>query len=252
MITTQTDGLRGKHFFIAGATGGVGSLLAKSLVAAGANVFLAARDEAKLNALKTELDVSAATIDGADFESYDRAIEAAVSVAPLHGAVCCTGSLILKSAHATTQKEFESTIAANATSAFGLTRAAAKAMMDTGGSIILVASAAAQIGLQNHEAIATAKGAIMGLTLSAAATYSRNKIRVNCVSPGLTETPLTSRLFASDASRKASESMHPIGRLGRPEDIVSAMLWLLSDSSSWVTGQVIGVDGGLGRLKVRI
>lgn len=121
-----------------------------------------------------------------------------------------------------------------------------------GGSIVLVASAAAQIGLQNHEAIAAAKGAVIGLTLSAAATYARSQIRVNCVSPGLTETPLTSRITANEASRKASEAMHPLGRLGKPEDIVAAMMWLLSDDAGWVTGQVLGVDGGLGRLKVRI
>jgi 3-oxoacyl-[acyl-carrier protein] reductase len=240
-----------KHFFIAGATGGIGSMLAKRLTSAGAKVFLAARDEDKLLGLKSELNAPGAVIDGADFDSYERAIQEASAIAPISGAVCCTGSLILKSAHATTQKEFEATMAANATSAFGLTRAAAKAMMNQGGSVVLVASAAAQIGLQNHEAIAAAKGAVMGLTLSAAASYSRNKIRVNCIAPGLTETPLTSRLFANEASRKASESMHPIGRLGRPEDVVEAMLWLLSDSSSWVTGQVIAVDGGLSTLKVR-
>lgn len=158
----------------------------------------------------------------------------------------------MKSAHATTQLEFDATIAANATSAFGLTRAAAKAMTASGGgSIILVASAAAQIGLQNHEAIAAAKGAVMGLTLSAAATYARSNIRVNCVSPGLVETPLTARITSNDASRKASEAMHPLGRLGKPADIVAAMMWLLSDGATWVTGQVIGVDGGLGSLKVR-
>ena len=245
------DSLRGKHFFIAGATGGMGSLLARRLVGHGASVFLAARDASKLEALKSELDSPGELIDGSDFESYEKAVATASAIGPLHGAVCCTGSLILKSAHATTQKEFEATMAASATSSFGMTRAAAKVMMDQGGSIILVASAAAQIGLQNHEAIATAKGAVMGLTLSAAATYSRNKIRVNCVAPGLTETPLTARMTSSEVSRKASEAMHPLGRLGKPDDIVESMLWLLSDASSWVTGQVIGIDGGLGTLKVR-
>jgi 3-oxoacyl-[acyl-carrier protein] reductase len=245
------DSLKGKHFFIAGATGGIGSLLARRLVSQGANVFLAARDASKLESLKLELNSPGALIDGADFESYEQAMAEASAVAPLNGAICCTGSLILKSAHATTQREFEATIAASATSAFGMTRVAAKSMIEQGGSIVLVASAAAQIGLQNHEAIATAKGAVMGLTISAAATYARSKIRVNCIAPGLTETPLTSKITASEVSRKASEAMHPLGRLGKAEDIVEAMLWLLSDASSWVTGQVIGVDGGLGTLKVR-
>ena len=242
----------GRYFLVAGATGAIGGELSRQLKKSKAKVFICGRDGEKLEALKKELDCDGAVIDGASFASYEEAVAKALSHGELSGAVCCTGSVILKSAHATTQQEFDATIAANATSAFGLTRAAAKAMTTSGGgSIILVASAAAQIGLQNHEAIAAAKGAVMGLTLSAAATYARSNIRVNCISPGLTETPLTARITSNEASRKASEAMHPLGRLGKPDDIVSAMMWLLSDGASWVTGQVIGVDGGLGSLKVR-
>lgn len=244
--------LENKYFFIAGATGGVGSLLARTLKAAGARVFLAARDDAKLKTLCQELNSEGAVINGASFKSYEDAIEVAVRAGKLDGAVCCTGSIMLKPAHGTTQDEFDAMMAANVTSAFGLTRAAAKAMMGNGGgSIVLVSSAAARIGLQNHEAIATAKAAVGGLCISSAASYARYNIRVNCIAPGLTDTPLTARLFASEPSRKASESMHPLGRLGRPEDIVESMCWLLSESSSWVTGQIISVDGGLSSLKTR-
>jgi len=81
--------------------------------------------------------------------------------------------------------------------------------------------------------------------------FNGSNIRVNCIAPGLTETPMTARLTANEASRKASEAMHALGRLGKPSDIVSGMLWLLSDEASWVTGQVIGIDGGLGSLKTR-
>lgn len=242
----------GKYFLVAGAGGGIGSELSRQLKKFGANVFLCGRDAQKLEALQAELDSDGAIIDGASFASYEEALAKAAAHGKLSGAICCTGSVILKSAHATTQQEFDATIAANVTSAFGMLRASAKSMMDQGGSIILVSSAAAQIGLQNHEAIAAAKGAIIGLTRSAAATYARSNIRVNCVAPGLTETPMTARLTANEASRKASESMHPLGRLGKPSDIVSSMLWLLSDEAAWVTGQVIGVDGGLGSLKTRV
>ena len=245
------ESLNGKYFFVAGATGGIGSLLCKELKKYGAKVFVAGRNVEKLAELKKLLACDGAVIDGASFASYEEALAKATELGPIHGAVCCTGSLTLKSAHGTSQEEFDATMAANATSAFGLTRSAAKAMMEHGGSIVLVGSAASQIGLMNHEAIAAAKGAIAGLTISAAATYSRQKIRVNCIAPGLTETPLVKRITGNEASRKASESMHPLGRLGQPEDVVEAMLWLLSDASSWVTGQVIGIDGGLSRLKVR-
>jgi NAD(P)-dependent dehydrogenase (short-subunit alcohol dehydrogenase family) len=243
----------GKYFLVSGATGAIGSQLCRDLKKSNARFFVCGRDSVKLENLKTELQCEGALIDGASFSSYEDAVSKALIHGNLSGAVCCTGSVILKSAHATSQQEFDATMSANATSAFGLTRAAAKAMSNSGGgSIVLVASAAAQIGLQNHEAIAAAKGAVMGLTLSAAATYARSQIRVNCVSPGLTETPLTARITANEASRKASEAMHPLGRLGKPEDIVASMMWLLSDDASWVTGQVLGVDGGLGSLKVRI
>ena len=241
----------GKYFLVAGAGGGIGSELSRHLKKAGANVFLCGRDTQKLESLQRELDADGALIDGANFASYEDALAKASAHGKLNGAVCCTGSVILKSAHATTQQEFDATIAANVTSAFGMLRSSAKAMMDQGGSIVLVSSAAAQIGLQNHEAIAAAKGAIIGLTRSAATTYARSNIRVNCIAPGLTETPMTARLTSNEASRKASEAMHALGRLGKPSDIVSGMLWLLSEEASWVTGQVIGIDGGLGSLKTR-
>jgi NAD(P)-dependent dehydrogenase (short-subunit alcohol dehydrogenase family) len=124
-------------------------------------------------------------------------------------------------------------------------------MMNSGGAIVLVSSAAARVGLANHEAIAAAKAGIIGLTLAAAASYAARGIRVNCVAPGLTETPLTARITANEASRKASEAMHALGRIGRPEEIASAMAWLLDPENSWVTGQVIGVDGGLASVRPR-
>ena len=136
--------------------------------------------------------------------------------------------------------------------AFGILGAAAHAMMRTGGSIVLTASAASRIGIVNHEAIAAAKGAIMGLTLSAAATYAARGIRVNCVAPGLVETSLTESLLSSDANRKASQGMHALGRLGSPEDVACSMAWLLSEEASWVTGQILGVDGGLGSVLPRM
>lgn len=104
-------------------------------------------------------------------------------------------------------------------------------------------------GLTNHEAIAAAKAGVIGLTRAAAATYARRGVRVNCVAPGLVETPMSARLTGSEEARKKSEAMHPLGRLGQPVDVAAAIRWLLRrEESGWVTGQVIGVDGGLGTL----
>ena len=124
-------------------------------------------------------------------------------------------------------------------------------MMRTSGSIVLVSSAAARIGLANHEAIAAAKSGVIGLTLAAAASYGAHGIRVNCVAPGLVCTQLTARLTATEASLKASMAMHALGRIGEPADVAAALAWLRDPAQGWVTGQVLGVDGGLGSVRAR-
>ncbi|GIU78348.1 MAG: short-chain dehydrogenase [Bryobacteraceae bacterium] len=237
---------------VLGATSGIGGALARRIRAAGGAVIPAGRNREKLAAIAAELGEAGIEFDAASFDSVESAVQQAVSrYGRLDGVAVCSGSLLLKPAHLTTEAEYRATMAASIDAAFAAVRAAAKAMMNTGGSMVLVSSAAARIGLANHEAIAAAKGAIIGLALSAAASYAARGIRVNCVAPGLTETPLTARITGNETSRKASEAMHALGRIGRPEDVASAMAWLLDPENSWVTGQVIGVDGGLANVRPR-
>jgi NAD(P)-dependent dehydrogenase (short-subunit alcohol dehydrogenase family) len=151
----------------------------------------------------------------------------------------------------TSESDWQATLTSNLTTAFATVHAGVKSMMETGGSIVLVSSVAARIGLANHEAIAAAKAGIIGLTLAAAASYAERGIRVNCVAPGLVRTPLTARLTANEASLKASAAMHPLGRIGEPSDVASAMAWLLDPAHGWITGQVFGIDGGLATLRMR-
>ncbi len=120
-----------------------------------------------------------------------------------------------------------------------------------GGSIVLAASAAAQTGIANHEAIAAAKGGVIGLTRSAAATYGARGLRVNAVAPGLVDAKMTAGLVGNQAQAEASRAMHVLGRLGTGDDIAAAVTWLLDPMTSWVTGQIIGVDGGLGQVRTR-
>ena len=126
-----------------------------------------------------------------------------------------------------------------------------RAMMNAGGSLVFVSSAAARSGLANHEAVAAAKAGVIGLTLSAAASYGAKNIRVNCVAPGLVASPMTARITSSEGARTASTAMHALGRLGEPRDVASMIEWLLDPSNSWVTGQVFGIDGGLGTVHTR-
>jgi NAD(P)-dependent dehydrogenase (short-subunit alcohol dehydrogenase family) len=237
---------------ILGATGGIGSELCRQLLASGANVVGASRNSDRLRDLAEPTGVRPFTLDATDIEQVAACLaDAQQTFGRVDGVANCVGSLLLKPAHLTSDAEWQATLAINLTSAFAAVHAGAKSMLKTGGSIVLVSSAAARVGLANHEAIAAAKAGIIGLTLAAAASYAERGIRVNCVAPGLVRTPLTARLTANEASLKASAAMHPLGRIGEPSDVAAVMAWLLDPVRSWITGQVFGIDGGLATLRTR-
>ncbi len=239
-------------FVIIGATGGIGSTVARRLHASGARLMLAGRTRANLDLLASELAARACETDATSFDAVERCLQEAQAWAGrVDGVLNCAGSILLKPAHLTTLAELQEVLALNLISAFATVRAAAGVMRQSGGSIVLMTSAAAEIGLANHEAIAAAKAGVIGLMRSAAATYAAQGIRVNAVAPGLVETPMSARITSNEASKSASIAMHPLGRLGVPEDVAEPICWLLGPTSSWVTGQVIGVDGGLAQLKTR-
>lgn len=234
---------------ILGATGGVGTALADLVSKSKVPLLLAGRDQDRLKRLGGQHGCPTAVVEASDGASITAAIKLAESEhGRVEGLVNCMGSVLLKPAHTTSDEEWNDCLATNLYSSFAAVRAAAKAMRTEGGSIALVSSAAAQIGLPNHEAIAAAKAGVVGLVRSAAATYANRGIRVNAVSPGLVKSEMTRKLWESEATAKHSEGMHALGRLGEPEDIAAALFWLIDPKNSWVTGQVLGVDGGLGSL----
>lgn len=234
----------------------MGSVLARQLASSGAHLVLAARNADALAALGSELGATTVIVDATQPADVERAVETAVQTfGRLDGAANCVGSLLLKPAHLTRPEEFDDVLSVNLRSAFSLVRSATREMMNNGtpagGSIVLVASAAARIGLANHEAIAAAKGGVISLTLSAAASYAAKQVRVNCVAPGLVRTPLTARITGSAAGEQSSLAMHALGRLGEPGDVARAIAFLLDPANSWITGQTLGVDGGLGTVRSR-
>lgn len=243
-----------KSILIGGVTGGIGRALAARALAAGWSVTGYARDAARLEALGKELPgLRTAAADAREAGEPDRAVRTALEAhGRLDGYAHCIGSILLKPAHLTTPDEWRETLATNLDTAFLALRAVLGPMQEAGaGSVVLVSTAAAGVGLPSHDAIAAAKAGLEGLARSAAATYASRNVRVNAVAPGLVETPLSAPVISSPAARQVSEKMHPLGRLGKPADVAAAIFWLLGDDASWVTGQVWGIDGGLARVRPR-
>lgn len=245
---TERLSMKDQKCLIIGAAGGIGRKLVEVLRQDGWSLVLAGRSPDSLREVAESCGGHAACVDARDFDALDAVFQAHPGIT---GAVNLAGSILLKPAHMTTSQEFDETIALNLRTAFALTRAAGKYMKTTGGSVVLMSSCAASIGLSNHEAIAAAKAGVEGLARAAAATYAGNGIRINVVAPGLVATPLSRRITENEGALKASVSMHPLGRIGQPDEIARAIAFLLSTTSAWTTGQVLGVDGGLARLKSR-
>ncbi len=237
-------------YVVIGATGGIGSTVSKRLADDGARLVLGARTESELHTLADATGGIPFPLDATAFDEVQAIIDRAKDeFGQMDGVINTVGSILLKPAHLTSIEEYRDTIAQNLDTAFFTVKAAAHALMKNGGSIVLSSSAVAQTGLKNHEAIASAKAGVIGLTRAAAATYAKRNVRVNAVAPGLVETPMSEHILSTEAGRKQSEAMHALGRLGQPDDIASAICWLADPANDWVTGQVLGVDGGLGSLK---
>lgn len=232
-----------KRLLLFGASSGIGRALLQRLEQQGGwELAAVSRDPARMEDLPDS--VTKITADATLPSGPAKAFEAFPEPSAV---VNCIGNLFLKPVHRTSPEEFTNVMRVHVFSSYNILHHAV-GQMAAGGCITLMSSVAAGTGLVNHEAIAAAKGAVEGLTRSAAATYAPKGLRVNAVAPGLTETPMTSALTQGPA-RAVSEKMHPLGRIGRPEDIASAIAWLIDPEQSWVTGQILHVDGGLGGLR---
>jgi NAD(P)-dependent dehydrogenase (short-subunit alcohol dehydrogenase family) len=226
--------MRGKNIVLVGGNSGIGKAVAAQLQENGATIFSYSRTG----------EGTAAVDFSTDFEELPGLPEI------IDGVVYCPGTINLKPFHRISIADFKQEMEVNFYGAIRLLQACLKGLKKSSTpSVVLYSTVAVQTGMGFHAGIASAKGAVEGLTRSLAAEWAPNKIRVNAIAPSLTETPLASALLSTPEKKEASDKRHPLGRVGRPEDIAEATVFLLSEKSSWMTGQILHLDGGMSHLK---
>jgi NAD(P)-dependent dehydrogenase (short-subunit alcohol dehydrogenase family) len=226
--------MRGKNIVLVGGNSGIGKAVATQLQENGATIFSYSRTG----------EGTAAVDFSTDFEELPGLPEI------IDGVVYCPGTINLKPFHRISIADFKQEMEVNFYGAIRLLQACLKGLKKSNcPSVVLYSTVAVQTGMGFHAGIASAKGAVEGLTRSLAAEWAPSKIRVNAIAPSLTETPLASALLSTPEKKEASDKRHPLGRVGTPEDIAEATVFLLSPKSSWMTGQIIHLDGGMSHLK---
>tara|TARA_Y100000766_G_scaffold194078_1_gene166878 strand:+ start:135 stop:863 length:729 start_codon:yes stop_codon:yes gene_type:complete len=241
------------NIVILGATGGIGSCLSKELSLKN-NLYLGYRDNVKFDNLKSTINsqnlLSGETIDIEDFDFSKNFLNNANDyLESIDCIISCLGSLLLKPAHLTSEDDLVSVFNTNVFSSFSIIKHSFKHLRKNGGNMIFFSSAAANVGLKNHDAIGSAKGALSSLVTSSASTYAKYNIRINAIAPGLVETPLTQKIVSNDISLEYSKNLHGLDRIGKPENFIPIIKSLIDPRSDWITGQTIHVDGGLSNVK---
>jgi NAD(P)-dependent dehydrogenase (short-subunit alcohol dehydrogenase family) len=169
----------------------------------------------------------------------------------IHGLVYCPGSINLKPFHRLSKEDFLNDFNQNVLGALQVIQKILPNLKRAGSSsVVMFSTVASKLGMPFHASVAASKSAVEGLTKSLAAEYAANNIRVNCIAPSLTYTPLAEKLLGSPEKREAAANRHPLKALGSAEEMAALVEFFISDKSSWISGQIIGVDGGMGSLKV--
>ena len=229
-------------YLIFGATGSIGSSLAQQLKDSNQEAHLISRNADELKALSEKLGFSFTVVDVLEAGFIDQ-VKSDVSDDIIRGLAYCIGSIDLKPIKRVTESDMNQCMKLNLYSAIEAIQSFQDTLKKNNGSIVLFSSVAAQKGFTNHTIIASAKAAIEGLTVTLAAELAPS-IRVNCIAPSLTYSKISQSMLKSEVVSEALAKAHPLKRLGEGNDSASLAKFLLSEESSWMTGQIIGVDGG--------
>lgn len=252
----MTGRLEGQTAIVTGAGRGIGEAIARRFAREGASVVLAQRsvEEGRRVAAAIENESGSARVvatDVSDAESVRALVRSTLDWRGRIDVICNNAGIGLRaSLLETAEEQWDSVMDVNARGVFLCTKYAIAPMLEQGsGSVINIASVASFIGFPRDSAYCASKGAVLMLTRQAAIDFSRMGVRINTICPGFIETPMLTQYCDAhpdpDAALAEVVAMHPIGRLGTPDDVASAAVFFASDESSWVTGASLAVDGGL-------
>ena len=228
-----------KNILLIGGSTGIGLEIANQLIKEN-NVIVASRNKGELNddIKHLEFDVLKDNIEDLDLPEK------------IHGLVYCPGSINLKPFKMLKHKDFEEEMNLNFLSLIKVVQGVMPKLKEAeNASLVFFSTVAVKVGMPFHTSVAAAKGAIEGFAKSLAAEYAPS-LRVNVIAPSLTDTPLAEKLLSNDSKKEKMSERHPLKRVGNAKDIANAATFLLSDENSWITGQIIGVDGGLSTLNI--
>ncbi|PRX40630.1 SDR family NAD(P)-dependent oxidoreductase [Salegentibacter salegens] len=228
-----------KNILLIGGSTGIGLEIANQLVIE-SNVIVASRNKGELND----------DIKHLEFDVLKDNIEDLELPEEIHGLVYCPGSINLKPFKILKHKDFEEEMNLNFLSLVKVVQGVMPKLKEAeNASLVFFSTVAVKVGMPFHTSVAAAKGAIEGFAKSLAAEYAPS-LRVNVIAPSLTDTPLAEKLLSNDSKKEKMSERHPLKRVGNAKDIANAATFLLSDENSWITGQIIGVDGGLSTLNI--
>jgi len=233
-----------EKYLIVGATGSIGSSLSKQMIDSNKEVHLVGRNEKETKHLSEKLEATYTVVNVLEDDFVEKIKS---DIEDIKGIAYCVGSIDLMPFRMVTENDFNKCMKLNLYSAVELIKGFQENLKKNKGSIVLFSTIAAQRGFTNHSIIASTKAAVEGLAVSLAAEFAPN-IRVNCIAPSLTNSKIAQPMIKNTAIAEGIAKAHPLKRIGEGKDGAALAKFLLTDESSWITGQVIAVDGGRSKL----